>query len=85
MNKLDYITAAVNAGFEAIEDINVRNYNIIDTLENGSVEYNDPRINVVTQATVRFFGYYTTRNMSNTIDLATFGALVVAALDAYDE
>lgn len=84
VSELDKIHAAVTAGFWAVENLPSRAYNIDGVYDNGPVRYSDPRINVVTQATIRFFSRYGNRDINDTLDLATFGNLVVAALDEYD-
>lgn len=86
VSELDKIYAAVTAGFWAVENLPSRAYSIDGVYDNGPVRYSDPRINVVTEATIRFFGYYTTHHdMNDMLDLATFGNLVIAALDEYDK
>jgi len=84
VNDLEKIRVAVAAGFDDIVNIHERAYNIDGVYDNGPVRYIDPRINVVTQATARFFSHYSTHSMDDTLDLATFGNLVIAALDEYD-
>lgn len=84
VSELEKIHAAVTAGFWAVENLPSRAYNIDGVYDNGPVRYSDPRVNVVTEATARFFSHYSTHSMDDTLDLATFGHLVIAALDEYD-
>lgn len=85
--RFERIMEAVRYGINKGIASRSNSWNIVGFYDDGPVEYDDPRINVVT----RVLGIMNDpfmpidRNLNNPTDLAEFGNAIVYALDYFEE